>query len=566
MNTTITSPLDDLVAQLRVGSTIWAATALADRAALLRRTHTAVAGQAEAWATTAVRIKQLPEVSPLAGEEWSAGPYATLWGLAAAAETLERLVSGGRPLDGIHLGDAPGKRVTVPALPRTLQDRVAFSGMRVDVWMTPGLGEQTVRARAGLAALDPTRPGGVGLVLGAGNITSITPLDVLYELVAHNRVVLLKVNPILDELTPVLRKALAPLIDHGVLRIVTGSGDVGNYLAHHAGIDHVHVTGSVATHDAIVYGTGQEGLDRRRNDRPLLDKPISSELGGVSPVIVVPGVWSKADLRYQAEHVVTQRIHNSGHNCIAGQVLVLSRDWPQREAFLSEIRRVLTEAPARVPWYPGAAARLTDLARETDAERFGPNGDRLLIDLDGGDPAGFGRSEAFATALGVRTLPGTGAEFIKNAVAHANDELTGTLGASILIHPKTERALRQSLSELIEPLRYGNIAINAWTLLGFAVPHASWGAYPGHPRSDVQSGRGIVHNAYLLDGVERTVSRGPFRPFPRSVVNGEWSLSPMPVWFVTSRTGALTGRRLAAYGAKPTWARLMAVALASMRA
>ena len=34
-------------------------------------------------------------------------------------------------------------------------------------------------------------------MLGAGNITSIPPLDVLYEIVADNRAVLLKLNPIM---------------------------------------------------------------------------------------------------------------------------------------------------------------------------------------------------------------------------------------------------------------------------------------------------------------------------------------------------------------------------------
>ena len=42
--------------------------------------------------------------------------------------------------------------------------------------------------------------GGVALVLGAGNVNSIPPLDALYRLIARGQVVLLKMNPVNDYL------------------------------------------------------------------------------------------------------------------------------------------------------------------------------------------------------------------------------------------------------------------------------------------------------------------------------------------------------------------------------
>ncbi|MFN8159102.1 MAG: aldehyde dehydrogenase family protein [Candidatus Nanopelagicales bacterium] len=56
---------------------------------------------------------------------------------------------------------------------------------------------------------------------------------------------------------------------------------------------------------------------------PLLTEAHDDELGGISPLIVVPGDWSDADIQYQAEHIATSSSNNSGHNCIATQVLVL---------------------------------------------------------------------------------------------------------------------------------------------------------------------------------------------------------------------------------------------------
>jgi hypothetical protein len=119
-------------------------------------------------------------------------------------------------------------------------------------------------------------------------------------------------------------------------------------------VRHIHLTGSGATCDAIVFGSAE----RKRLNQAVIDIPVTAELGGVSPVIVVPDRWAAADLRHQAEHVATMRLHNNGYNCIAGQVLILSADWPQRGAFLDEVRRALARAPRRPDYYPGSAARV----------------------------------------------------------------------------------------------------------------------------------------------------------------------------------------------------------------
>jgi hypothetical protein len=61
----------------------------------------------------------------------------------------------------------------------------------------------------------------------------------------------------------------------------------------------------------------------------------------------------------------------------------------------------------------------------------------------------------------------------------------------------------------------------------------------------------VVHNALLLDRVERSVIRGPFRPLPRSlpVLNGggRMTILPKPPWFVSARTGAAVSEGLTRY-------------------
>jgi hypothetical protein len=163
-------------------------------------------------------------------------------------------------------------------------------------------------------------------------------------------------------------------------------------------------------------------------------------------------------------------------------------------------------------------------------------------------------------------LPGQGAEFLRAAVGFANESLYGTLGANLVVRPQDRRALGGAFDAAIADLRYGTVAINAWTGVSFLLPGATWGAFPGHTVADVGSGIDVVHNGHLLSGPERTVISGPFRPFPRSVLHGELSLFPKPPWFSGSRSGTQTGRALARYAAAPSWRRLVPVLLAAFRA
>ncbi|MDT0156143.1 aldehyde dehydrogenase family protein [Microbacterium sp. ARD32] len=551
--------LDADIAVLQQGSRTWSNLTVAQRVTLLRALRASVSATIEDWANTASDSKGLRPGHPLRGEEWLSGPYSVLGALDAYADTLTKLSQGRSALDGVALGRAPGGRTKVDAFPLTGIDRFLLSGFRGEVWLEPGITPNTARESAGLAQLTPSASGGVGLVLGAGNITSIPVLDVLYELLAHNRVALLKVNPTQDALVPVYERALAPLIEPGFLRIVRGGPGVGAYLTGHRDLVHVHITGSAATFDAIVWGPGAAGKRRRRENRPQLKKPITAELGGVSPIIVVPGEWTDADLAYQAEHVATMRLQNCGHNCIAGQLVIMSSDWPQAEQFRAELRRAYAGAPERPIWYPGSPSRMQRAAEDyPDALVLA---DRLLVEIDDGqDATALETTEYFAPVLGVVELPGTGQEFLDAAVAHANEKLQGTLGANLLIDPATEKALGSGFGRAIAELHYGSIAINGWTAFGFIIPTLTWGAFPGNTLDDVGSGIGVVHNALLLDGVERSIVRGPFRPFPRWVPDrilhpealsrSRATILPTPPWFVSARTAAQVSEGLTRFRAR----------------
>ncbi|MCT9819238.1 aldehyde dehydrogenase family protein [Microbacterium sp. W1N] len=547
----VRAELDADIAALQTGARAWSLLSLPQRATLLRRIRSAVAAVADDWVDIASTSKSLAPGHPLRGEEWLSGPYAALVALDAYADTLTALAAGRSPLSKVRTSAAPGGRTAVHTSPLTPTDALLLSGYTTEVWLTPGVSPAHAKRRAGLGQLTPTASGGVGLVLGAGNVTSIPFLDVLYELLASNRVALLKVNPTQDALVPVFARALAPLIEPGFLRIVRGGGDVGAYLTRHESISHVHITGSEATFRAIV---------------PGLTAPITAELGGVSPIIVVPGEWSAADLRFQAEHVVTMRLHNGGHNCIAGQVVLLSSDWPQREAFLTEVRAAYDRAPARPVWYPGGDGKLAAAREDYPDAAWCGDGTRALVQTTPAEATAIETTEYFSPVLGVVALPGTGQQFVDAAVAHANERLVGTLGANVIVDPGTQRELGAGFERAIADLHYGTVAVNAWTAFGFLTPTATWGAYPGGTVDDAPSGIGIVHNALLLADVERTVVRGPFRPFPRSLGRGRFSALPKPPWFVTSRTGTAVSEGFTRFRITGDWAAMSATLLKAFRA
>ena len=59
----------------------------------------------------------------------------------------------------------------------------------------------------------------------------------------------------------------------------------------------------------------------------------------------------------------------------------------------------------------------------------------------------------------------------------------------------------------------------------------TWGAYPGEPLNNVESGRGIVRNSYALNGVEKSVLRSPFVSKSQLVVNENGRIAMTPAQF-----------------------------------
>ncbi len=546
----------------------WATRSVHDKRADLATLLTRTADAAADWVSAAIEAKGVPRGSAGEGEEWISGPWAMESALAALLRTLERVEKKEPSVPAEKVRSLPSGQVVVDVFPATVFDKLLLSGYTAEVWMQPSVTSSNVTNHMAVAYAKPDTTGGLALVLGAGNIASIPPLDVIYELVAENRVALCKMNPINDYLGPIFERIFAPMIEQGFVAFVYGGAEVGAPLVNDARVSKVHITGSAKSHDTIVYGPGEAGAARKAKKDPLLTKPITSELGGVGPVIIVPGPWTDADLQFQAEHVVTQKLHNNGFNCIAAQVIVLHQEWELREKFLSRVEATMRTIAPRPAYYPGAKDRQTEAAAAHKTVELIGSGEvpmTRIQNVDSRSNDSAFQTEYFGSTWAETTISASdAAAFLKAAVTFANEKLMGTLGAQILIHPITAHELGPKLEEAIAELKYGTIGINAWSGVGFLLSNAAWGAYPGHPLEDIQSGRGVVHNAFLLDQTQKTVVRAPFAPFPRSVTLGELHMSPKPPWFVTNKNAATLGRLLSQFEAAPSFLKLPAIFAAAL--
>lgn len=550
---------------LRQGAERWVRMSLSERREVLGAVRASTLAAAPAWVEAACALKGIDPRSPAAGEEWSSGPYSVITATSAIEKTLKLVEKGRSPIDEVELGTAPGGRTTLKVFPYLPKD-IVLQGYEARLWLRPGITLDDARRGVARALRDPNRAPRVTLVLGAGNITGIPALDVLTALYAEASAVVVKLNPVAASIGEAMKQAFAPFIELGVLQFVEGGQEVGAALIHHEAIDIVHMTGSIHTHDAIVWGTDVNAEKRRAAGTPLLTKPITSELGGVGPAIVVPeDGWTSENVTDVARNIVTQRLHNSGFNCVATQIVVIPAAWQRADEFVDAVRAYLSAAPERPAYYPGASSRqLAVVTMHPDAAVLGgdPNVPRTLVDHL--DPEKVDEHlftvEAFGPVLGIVRLPGTREPggYLDAAVAFANERLAGTLSAGIHIHPRTRDALGEKFEQAVADLRYGTVGINAWTGTIFGMPGGSWGAFPGHTLADVGSGIGVVHNALLLDPehIERTVGSGVWKP------------SPTPLWYVDNTTSHVTARRLTRFAGIDSWAiaaPIGAAAIASYR-
>jgi acyl-CoA reductase-like NAD-dependent aldehyde dehydrogenase len=552
--------IDEALATLQLSKEAWVRLPIKQRLELLDQGRQGMMEVADRWVYGTLQQKEASG-DPLAeAEEW-VSLAVVFRALQTIKQSLHEIRQQGQPrLPGPFSARANGQ-IVARVFPLRTADRLLFPRFTGEVWLEPGQSIAHMRhTQAAFYRGDPP-PARIALVLGAGNASFLPVIDMLHKLFVEGQVVILKLNPVNAYIGPLIEEGFQALIARGFLRLLYGAGATGSLLCQHPAVDELHLTGSDKTYEAIVFGPGPEGEQRKVAGDPINTRRFTGELGNVSPVIIVPGPWSEKDLTRQATQLASWIVVNAGFACLAPRVMIQHASWPDRRRLLERIGSLLAKTETRMAYYPGAAQRhAMFLAAHPDARLFGdPSPNHLPWTLVAGvDPANKEdicfRSEAFCGLMGETALEAADVpDFINRAVQFANDTLWGTLCATLIVHPQSLKDARvaAALEGAVEDLRYGTVAINAFPFYSAYFMSAPWGGYPGHDIYDIQSGTGKTFNFLMLEEVQKSILRAPFR-----------RIDPL---VVTARSPHTFARKLALYEYDPAWQKLPGLMVSALR-
>ena len=242
----------------------------------------------------------------------------------------------------------------------------------------------------------------------------------------------------------------------------------------------------------------------------------------------MPGAtWSAAELEHHAGMLALAFIAQNSCNCLSPKLLLLDRDWPQHDAFVTALQLVLHNLKLLPPHYPGIEQRYEGFRRayperEEIRTQLAPTAAGtapvvlpwMLLHLEDGSSTYALQNEAFSPVLAIWSLRcgNDAAAFLDRAVPFCNERVWGTLSCNLIVHDQLlgAEATARAIDAATAALRYGCVSVNTWTGSCYGLSTSTWGAYPGEPLDNVASGRGIVGNALLINDVRKSVVRAPF--------------------------------------------------------
>ena len=511
--------IDRFISTLRTKSKEFNSISNVQLASMLEETISNIKEVSYFWATICSDNKGTTK-TPAEGEEWLGGPFASV---LATQYYIKSLIND----DDLVEGNFNNSENSYKVFPNNFIERITFPFINAKVYFNKSMSFEDINKFRGFSKRYDIEPS-ITLVLGAGNFSSIPYLDVLYHLITRRSVILLKLNPVNEYLKPVFEKVFKNFIERGYIIVTNGNINESKYMATHPGINHIHLTGSDKTYEDIVYGRELTGNERSiKTLSKINSKPITSELGNVTPIIIHPGKWSTSDIKYQARKIVTGKLNNNGFNCIAAQVVVLPDGWGHTETLIKYVKYYMNKAKDRKAYYPDSIERLTKLEKDKSYERVNSlscTTPHLTREIKAYNK--YELDEVWSSTIYFRKIAYSNAEdYVKKSIDYCNNELWGNLGVSVIIKNHNNKFNKHITNSYIENLKYGTIAINEWAAIGYIIPQLPWGGFPGNKDNDIQSGQSVVHNSMLFESPLKGIVETKFR-ISRLID---------PPWFITNR-------------------------------
>jgi aldehyde dehydrogenase (NAD(P)+) len=474
----------------------------------------------------AVAADGVDATSAAAAEAWLDGPRAIALTARLALAALRDLSRGAPPRpQHAASADRDGRLVVRLASPSGA-GRALHAGLRGEVWFGPGPRARDLGART-MGRWAPGALSEIALVVASRRAPLRAVATALRAVSADRRGALIVLPTGHAALAPAVERALAPLLEADLVRVVVGS-------ATELGAD-ARVT------TVLAEGSRAEVAELASPGKPLVTSPAA-----IAPVIVLPTLYAADELAFQADAVATMLAWGGGFDATSARLLVVARGWAQRALFVDLVAAALARlppplaAPEAVARYEAALAAREDVARPAPVPP-GALGWAIARDVDARAPLGpLFQADALGPALGVVAVGDDDPEaFTDAAIRLCAERVDAPVAASIVAHAHHEEDPRLAaiVDDALARLPAGVVAVAAHPWLARAIGVAPLVASP--------------RGAALAAGVD-LASLGAVGPVDRVVLRAPLRARPRPAWHASHPRRLALARALAALAATPS--------------
>jgi acyl-CoA reductase-like NAD-dependent aldehyde dehydrogenase len=252
----------------------WVMMDIPGRIALLDQVKQDLLKVEKRWIAACMAAKGAVSETMAEGEEWYSITV-TYRNIRFLRKALQDILQFGKPKIPGKVTTRANGQVVAQVVPYDTKEQMALPGMHAEVWMDPSVSLKDGGIPQASFYHNKDKKGKICTVLGAGNVAGLVSGDFLSKLFVEGQVVALKMNPVNEYLGPIFEDGFIALIKAGFLQVLYGGAEEGKYLANHPAVDELHMTGSDRTFDAIVFGSGAEGRQRKQARQPIFTKPFS---------------------------------------------------------------------------------------------------------------------------------------------------------------------------------------------------------------------------------------------------------------------------------------------------